>query len=216
MNFKQMREEQEKEKHLIIKEKFHESSQQTRIEYENSLLKAYLMEYAEVFDKLKQEQNDFLQQQELKLENEREQNKQSVINWQENFEKKLNELNNSVSNLKSSNKLLTVSIESTIEGLRGRIQTECSQEIRVALKENTSLLNTYISNYDKTVNSLINNTNETMLDVNEKMQKHLYEFDSKKKQFFMFDGIKNFFFWASQVVSFGTLGLLIYFLFVKG
>ena len=51
---------------------------------------------------------------------------------------------------------------------------------------------------------------------NTKMEMHLNDFEQKKRQFFKFDNAKTFFFWASQAVSFGTFGFLVYFLFFRG
>jgi uncharacterized coiled-coil protein SlyX len=100
--------------------------------------------------------------------------------------------------------------------LRDRIQAECSQEVRNALQGNIEGLKANIAEYEKAVSSLVSKTNKQMDYVNEQMKSHLREFESSKKQFFMFDGIKNFFFWASQAVSFGTLALIVYFLFFRG
>ncbi|MEG0900306.1 MAG: hypothetical protein RSF40_11435 [Oscillospiraceae bacterium] len=89
--------------------------------------------------------------------------------------------------------------------MRDRIQAECSKEVKNALQSNIRALQTNGAEYEKTVTSVLS-----------RMKSHLRDFESSKRQFFQFDGAKNFFFWASQAVSFGTLGLLVYVLFFRG
>ena len=201
---------------LTAREKLQELNKQSKTEFENSLLKENLMEYTALFERLKKEQNDFLEQAEKKLESDREQNRQSVRNWQENSEKRLNELNSSVSSLKDSNRTLSDKIEVTLTALKDDIKAECSQEIKNALQGNLTALQSNISEYEKNISSCISKTDIQMKKFNTKMEMHLNDFEQKKRQFFKFDNAKTFFFWASQAVSFGTFGFLVYFLFFRG
>lgn len=100
--------------------------------------------------------------------------------------------------------------------MKDNIKAECSKEVKNALQGNIRALQTNVAEYEKRIDELISKTDEQMKEVNDKMQKHLWDFEEKKRKFFHFDSAKNIFFWASQAVSFGTLGLLVYFLFFRG
>lgn len=112
--------------------------------------------------------------------------------------------------------MLSNEIEATLTALKDNIKAECSKEIKNALQGNIRALQTNVAEYEKRINELISKTDEQMKEVNDKMQKHLWDFEEKKRKFFHFDSAKNIFFWSSQAVSFGTLGLLVYFLFFRG
>lgn len=72
-----------------------------------------------------------------------------------------------------------------------------------------------LENNNNTLSNSINQMDEKMKEINKLMENRLVDFENKKRQFFMFNGIKNFLFWSSQVVSWGTLGLLIWIVFFK-
>lgn len=55
----------------------------------------------------------------------------------------------------------------------------------------------------------------SMKNINAKMSEHVNDFEIKKRRLFQFDGFKNALFWVGQATNIGSLGLLIYFLFVK-
>lgn len=79
------------------------------------------------------------------------------------------------------------------------VKTAVVEQVNQALENNNTVLT-----------NLINQMDEKMKEINKLMENRLVDFENKKRQFFMFNGIKNFLFWSSQVVSFATLGLLIW------
>ena len=86
----------------------------------------------------------------------------------------------------------------------------------LSVLKNGSVIIINISEYEKNISSCISKTDIQMKEFNTKMEMHLNDFEQKKRQFFKFDNAKTFFFWASQAVSFGTFGFLVYFLFFRG
>lgn len=88
--------------------------------------------------------------------------------------------------------------------LTDKIRKEIMAEVKTSLAANKRSIEQAASDMDS-----------KMKEVNELMENQLNEFNYKKKQFFRFDGVKNFFFWFSQAISIITLGLLVYFLFFK-
>lgn len=99
--------------------------------------------------------------------------------------------------------------------MKDDIRVECSEEVRKALYRNIEGFKKYVTSYEKTVSSLIDDTNSKMNVFKKQMETHLQDFEIAKRKFFRFDGIRVIFFWASQVVSFLTLGLIVYFQFFK-
>lgn len=84
------------------------------------------------------------------------------------------------------------------------VKTAVVEQVNQALENNNTVLENSINQMD-----------EKMKEINKLMENRLVDFENKKRQFFMFNGIKNFLFWSSQVVSFATLGLLIWVLVRK-
>lgn len=176
------------------REKLQDHNARSRAEYENSLLKEALTEYMEQFEKLKNEQNDFLQQAEQSLRNERQKNEQ-----------RLNKLQESVSALRNANEILSQNVSKSIEAMTSDVKAETVKTVQESLKANTDALGSAvkkISDYEKNV---IKTTKE-----------NLATFTERQKRFFDFDSFRTVVFWAGCISNFVTMLLLLYFLFFRG
>lgn len=88
--------------------------------------------------------------------------------------------------------MLSNEIEATLTALKDNIKAECSKEIKNALQGNIRALQTNVAEYEKRINELISKTDEQMKEVNDKMQKHLWDFEEKKRKFFILIVLKIF------------------------
>lgn len=180
-----------------MREKFQELDKVSKTELKNSLLKENLAEYTELFERLKYEQNSFSEQAEKKLARD--------IG-----------LNNSVSRLKDSNETLSNEIEATLAALKDNIRVECSQAVKNALQSDIGALQTNSAEYEKNVLSLIRKTDKQTKQFNDKMQKHLCNFEDKKKKFFNLTVLKIFSFGQVKLSALELLDFLFIFSFSGG
>jgi replicative DNA helicase len=106
------------------------------------------------------------------------------------------------------------------------VRTATVEEVKQALKNTNDTINQSCNDFQRKLTTAVD-TAETQMKVtaekysqevdkiNKALDNKLRELEDKQRQFFMFSGVKHFFFWLSQIVSFGTLALLIHFLFFK-
>lgn len=176
------------------REKLQDHNARSKAEYENSLLKENLTEYTELFERLRTEQNAFLEQAEQSLQNERQKNEQ-----------RLNKLQESVNSLRNANEILSQNMSKSIEAMTSDVKAETVKTVQEALKANTDALGSAakkIADYEK---SVIKTTKES-----------LAAFTERQKRFFDFDSLRTAVFWAGCISNFVTLLLLLYFLFFRG
>lgn len=100
--------------------------------------------------------------------------------------------------------------------LKCDIRQECTKEIKTALQSNIDALQSNISDHEKKINDFIDQSDQSMKQINDMIQKHLLSFNESKRKFFQFDGVKMVLFWVGQIMSVFTLVLLVYFLFGVG
>lgn len=176
------------------REKLQDHNARSRAEYENSLLKEALTEYMEQFEKLKNEQNAFLQQAEQSLQQERQRNEQQM-----------NKLQESVRSLRNANEILSQNMSKSITAMTSDVKAATVQTVQEGLKANTDALGSAtkkIADYEKTVIK--------------SMKERLETFEDQKRRLFAFDSLRTAIFWAGCISNFVTLLLLFYFLFFRG
>lgn len=95
------------------------------------------------------------------------------------------------------------------------INNSISQEIKSALNNDLNLLHNSITTNKTTILEIEKSYSIKLKEINTLFDDNLHQLELNQKKFFVFNGVKHFFFWFSQVVSCCTLGLLIYFLFFR-
>lgn len=132
---------------LTARELLQNLNAQSRAELETKLLKETLTEYMEQFEKLKNEQNAFLQQADQNLQQERQRNALQI----EQMQKQVNEL-------RKANELLNANLSESIEDMTSAVKDTTIQIVLEGLKEGKKDLKDErdkILNYEKTINNLM-------------------------------------------------------------
>lgn len=129
------------------RERLQNLNTQSRAELENSLLKENLTEYTALFERLKNEQNSFLQQADQSLKEERKRNALQI----EQMQKQVNEL-------MEANKLLNANLSESIEDMTSAVKDATIQIVLEGLEEGKNDLKAErnkILNYEKKINNLM-------------------------------------------------------------
>lgn len=124
------------------------------------------------------------------------------------------------------NQDLSITITTEVDKLINRVQSATVSEVKDSLRETNSSISQATNDFknklimaaseeEQRMNDTVRNFKTQTDEMKKALEEKLEEIKSTQRQFFMFNGIKQFFFWASQVVSLCTLGLLIYFIFFK-
>jgi len=131
-----------------------------------------------------------------------------------------------MSKLKNVNQELSSTISAEVDNLVYQVKESTVGEVKKALIETNDSISLSCNEFQRKLLAEVNDSEKKMKaasenfsqgvdKINKALEDKLRELEDKQKSFFAFEGAKNFFFWFSQLVSLGALGLLIYFLFFK-
>jgi isoleucyl-tRNA synthetase len=160
---------------LPAREKLQNLNAQSKAELENSLLKENLTEYTELFEKLKNEQNAFLQQ----------------------VTKTTEELKQTVSELKNSNELLNSNLNREIEIMTSNIKTATNETIKSGLQTSINEMNATAQKIADFKNKLEKSTDMHLNEFERKMRR-FFAFDDVVKWVFWGGCVAN-------IISLGLL-----------
>ncbi len=176
------------------RERLQDINSQSRVELENSLLKENLTEYTVLFEKLKIEQNDFLQKAERSWQQERQRNEQQMQSLREHMNV-----------LKDANEQLNANMSEAIAALTSDVRAATVQTVDEGLKANKAALDSAakkVTDYEKGITKT--------------MSGHLATFNSQQNKLFKFDSFRSLVFWAGCISNIFSLILLLWVLFGKG
>jgi small-conductance mechanosensitive channel len=176
------------------REKLQDLNEQSKAELENNLLKESLTEYGELFAQYQKAQNDFHQQVERRLEEERQRNAEEARNLQEQ-----------VTALKNANELLSASISTSVAALTSSVRDATVQTVQDGLKSNKEALG-----------SAVKKVMDSDKEITKTLREHLATFKEQEQRLFDFDSFRIGVFWAGCGCNILSLILLIWVIFFRG
>jgi hypothetical protein len=131
-----------------------------------------------------------------------------------------------VSKLKNANQEICTTITAEVDRLVEQVKTATVGEVKRSLQDTNDSINRSCNEFEHRLTTAVSTAEFQMKQAAEKysqgvdkinaaLDEKLQELNQKQKQFFTFEGAKSFFFWLSMIANFGTLGLLIHFLWGK-
>lgn len=197
---------------LTAKEKLDQLAQQKQVDLENTLLKAALAQSSDECEKYLKESNSLLQRAELNRQIENEQRLQELRLLRQQHEKQLNEISQTINDLKSTDQKLEHTISSQISNFADSIQASTTAQVQLALNgvyNGLTTLSERLQDAQRQFNDLFRHSNEQ---ITQEHSKFLIEFKERQRSFFRLQGFKHFVFWALPVLQIVNSVLLICFL----
>ena len=168
------------------KEQLHRLNEQKKLDLENSLLKEALTESAGKCERLLAESNRLL----ATSEKNRQEDAATFLAQMSELTEKVKE------------------IENADEILKGTIRDEMKREFYDLHKDIVEEISAALNERQKKV---VRATDEMITDINAATRR----IKQAEEQLFRFDGIKTFVFWFGQIVNIVTIGLLIWWMFLR-
>ena len=197
---------------LTAKDKLNQLAEQKQQELENTLLKAALAQSSEGCEKYLKESNSLLQKAELNRQIENEQRLQEMQLFRQMHEKYLNQISQTVNNLKSVDQKLEHTISSQISDLTDRIQASTTAQVQSTLNQvyhDLTALSEGLQATQTQCNDLFRHSNEKLT---QEYDEILVELHDKQRSFFHFQGVTQVIVWTLPVLQLGNTVLFFCFL----